>query len=96
MEVKIEQTHNRGEFYIEESGERLGRMIFSRPNPRRMIIEHTEVSPKLQGKGAGLQLVRAGVEFARQNKLKIIPRCPFAKSIFDKKTEFQDVLEDQE
>ena len=32
------------------------------------------------------------VEFARQKQLKIIPLCPFAKSIFDKDPSIHDVL----
>jgi predicted GNAT family acetyltransferase len=37
-------------------------------------------------------LVHAGVEYARENNLKIFPLCPFAKSIFDKREAFRDVL----
>jgi predicted GNAT family acetyltransferase len=32
------------------------------------------------------------VNYARENKIKIIPLCPFAKSVFDKVEEIRDVL----
>jgi predicted GNAT family acetyltransferase len=32
------------------------------------------------------------VLFARENNIKIIPLCPFAKSVFDKTEEIRDVL----
>ncbi len=32
------------------------------------------------------------VKFARENKIKIIPLCPFAKSVFDRLEEIKDVL----
>lgn len=58
-----------------------------------MIIDHTEVSDELRGKNVGYQLVHTAVEYARANHIKIIPLCPFAKSVFDKKAaEYGDVL----
>jgi uncharacterized protein len=37
--------------------------------------------------------VHTAVEYARANHIKILPLCPFAKSVFDKKgAEFADVL----
>ena len=58
-----------------------------------MIIDHTEVSDELRCKNVGYQLVHTAVEYARANHIKIIPLCPFAKSVFDKKAaEYGDVL----
>ena len=43
-------------------------------------------------KNAGYQLVSAAVEYARENAIRIIPLCPFANSVFKKKSELGDVL----
>jgi predicted GNAT family acetyltransferase len=40
----------------------------------------------------GEDLVEAGVKFARENSLKIVPNCPFAKKVIDETPEFQTVL----
>ncbi len=93
MEIKFEQTGNKGAFFIEENEKRLAEMTFSKAGDTRIIIDHTEVSDVLKGKGAGKQLVSAAVDYARKNNIKIIPLCPFAKSVFDKVKEFQDVLD---
>ncbi|WP_392388795.1 GNAT family N-acetyltransferase [Flavobacterium piscinae] len=37
-------------------------------------------------------MVTVAVEMAREKNLKIIPLCPFAKSVFDKTEDFRDVL----
>jgi hypothetical protein len=37
-------------------------------------------------------MVLKAVEYARENGIKIIPLCPFAKSVFDKTPEIRDVL----
>lgn len=58
-----------------------------------MIIDHTEVSDALRGTGAGKLMVAAAVDHARKNSLKIMPLCPFAKSVFEKTTQYHDVLD---
>ncbi|MBZ0247023.1 MAG: N-acetyltransferase, partial [Cyclobacteriaceae bacterium] len=70
----------------------LAEMTYSKAGDTLIIIDHTEVGEALKGKGVGLQLVKAAVEFARNKKIKILPLCPFAKSVFDKKEELRDVL----
>jgi len=37
--------------------------------------------------------VAAAVDYARTNGWKILPLCPFAKSVFDKTPEYADVLQ---
>ncbi|MBA2746436.1 MAG: N-acetyltransferase, partial [Flavisolibacter sp.] len=54
----------------------------------------TEVDDELRGQNIGLQLVQAVVDYARSQKLKLIPLCSFAKSVIDKKPEFRDVLQE--
>ncbi len=92
MEIKFEESASKGAFYSEDNGERLAEMTFSKAGDKLLIIEHTEVSEKLKGKGAGKQLVAAAVEYARNKGIKILPLCPFAKAVFDKTPDFQDVL----
>jgi len=92
MEIQHSITGTNGVFFVEENGERLAEMTYRMSGPTKMIIDHTEVSSKLAGKGIGKQLVTKGVEHARKNGLKILPLCSFAKSLFDKIPEFSDVL----
>ena len=92
--MTIQQTDNgkKGAFYIEENGERLAEMTYVWAGTGMFIIDHTEVTDKLAGKGAGKQLVAKAVDFAREQKVKIKPLCPFAKSVFDKTPDYHDVL----
>lgn len=92
MEVKNEFNEKRGVFFIEENGLRIATMTYTFAGPTKFIIDHTEVNPGNEGKGLGKLLVKAGVEFARANNYKIMPLCPYAKSVFDKTKEYQDVL----
>ena len=93
MLIQQKQEGSKGSFYVEENEITLAEMTYSMTGTGLMIIDHTEVSDELRGKNAGYQLVKAAVENARTNHIKIIPLCPFAKSVFDKKhDEFGDVL----
>jgi len=92
MLIQHKQIGGKGMFYVGQDGAILAEMVYSTPAANKMIIEHTEVDDSLSGKGVGLQLVRTAVEYARTHQMKIIPLCPFAKSVFDKKPEFGDVL----
>jgi hypothetical protein len=88
LHEKIDEHHI---FYIEINNERLAKMFFHMSNDDRMVIEHTEVSEQLKGKGIGKELVDHAVEYARKNNFKIIPLCPFTKSVFERFSGYEDV-----
>lgn len=92
MEIKQFLSENKGFFYVEDDHERLATMTYTMSGPTKMIIQHTEVSEKMGGKGVGKQLVAKAVEYARTNHLKILPLCPFAKAILEKVPAYSDVL----
>ena len=92
MEIKHEQSASKGIFYMGEKSQPKAEMTYSKAGTDVIIIDHTEVSEELKGKGAGKQLVSAAVAYARANNIKVIPLCTFAKSVFDKVKEFRDVL----
>ncbi|WP_373522544.1 GNAT family N-acetyltransferase [Aquiflexum sp.] len=92
MKIQHEEDDKKGYFYIEIEGKRKAEMVYSKAGANLLIIEHTEVSDELRGTGSGNKLVLAAVELARSQNKKILPLCPFAKSVFKKQPEIQDVL----
>ncbi len=92
MLIQHKLLGNKGLFYVGQDGAIEAELVYTMPTPDKMIIEHTEVDDRLRGKNVGYQLVHTAVEYARKQGIKIIPLCPFAKSVFDKKPEFSDVL----
>lgn len=91
-EVQLRINDNKGAFYIEVEGKQEAMMTFIFAGEDKIIIDHTEVNPGNEGKGFGKKMVLKAVEFAREKGIKIVPLCPFAKSVFDKTPEFTDVL----
>lgn len=70
----------------------MAELIYTMISPDKMVIEHTEVDKSLRGKRVGNDLITAAVHLARTHHRKIIPRCPFAKFMFEKHGEWNDVL----
>ena len=93
MLIQRKQAANKGMFYVEEDGEIEAEMIYHMTSPDKMVIEHTEVGEELRGQNVGYELVKAAVDYARQHNIKIAVWCPFARKVFDKKTDWHDVLD---
>ena len=92
MNVQQKDDGKKGSFYIEEAGVVAAEMTYVWAGTDRIIIDHTEVSEVLSGKSAGKQMLLKAVAFAREKGIKIVPLCPFARSVFDKVEEIRDVL----
>lgn len=92
--MKIERINdgNKGFFRAMENEVQAGLMTYTWAGSDKFIIDHTEVDENFKGQGVGKKMVMATVDFARANHIKIIPLCPFAKSVFDKVEEIRDVL----
>ncbi len=60
----------------------------------QLLLIHTEVPKELEGKGVGSALAKAGLEYARQNQLKVIPICPFVQSYLKRHPEYQDLVKE--
>jgi len=91
MEIKREEHGKKGAFFIEHD-EWVAEMTYVKSGENVITIDHTEVDESLEGKGIGKELVAEGVKYARENNLKIVATCPFAKKVIDETPEFQDIL----
>ncbi|AIQ42314.1 GNAT family N-acetyltransferase [Paenibacillus sp. LMG 31459] len=82
-----------GRFYIAGDGKDLAEITYRTEEATgNLVIDHTYVSEELRGQGAGEKLVRAVVDLAREEKVKIVPECPYAAHQFEKHTEYRDLL----
>jgi len=89
-DIQFELNSNgKGAFFVEENGERLAHMEIGIKDDD-IVVYHTEVSEKLKGKGIGTSLITALVDYARENKRKIIALCPFVLAHFKRHPELYD------
>lgn len=92
MEIEHNKSDSRGIFKATEGGKEAGEMTYSRMKENKIVIEHTQVEPEFQGQGVGKKMVQEAVEFSRQNNLKIVPECSYAKKVLQRSSDYDDVL----
>jgi predicted GNAT family acetyltransferase len=73
----------RGRFYYGNGLEDLAELEYSRHGDA-LVVYHVGVKGGLLHQGAGKRLVEAAVQYAHDNRLQLIPQCPFAKEEFKK------------
>ena len=72
-------------FYKKDENENLiCEITYSLADSNMIVIDRTFVNDDYRGQGIAAQLVDRVVEMAREENKKIIPRCPFAKGIFER------------
>jgi uncharacterized protein len=63
-----------------------------RLNGGKMIVYHTEVPPPIQNRGLAERMTRAALDYARAEKLKVEPRCPYTAAFLRRYREYSDLL----
>jgi predicted GNAT family acetyltransferase len=91
MEIQHDEHGRKGAFFIDEEGEWIAELTYFKTGDT-MTIDHTEIDEKLRGEGIGEDLVKAAVEYARANGLKVVAVCPYAKKVIERTPELQGVL----
>ena len=89
--VEHEQNERKGRFVIYEDAVFAGEMTYTWAGTTKFIIDHTGIEEGFNGKGCGKKLLEQAVAFAREQEVKILPLCPFAKAQFDKDKNLADV-----
>ena len=92
MDIQQHDDGKKGRFFVQVDQQDVAEMTYVWLADEKIIIDNTAVDASLNGQGVGRQMVERAVGFAREKGIKIIPLCPFAKSVFDKTEAFHDVL----
>jgi hypothetical protein len=59
----------------------------------KIIFTHTEVPVGYEGLGIGAALAKTALDYARENKLKVMPICPYIGGYIKKHPEYKDLLQ---
>ena len=57
-----------------------------------MRLVHTEVPPDLEGQGIAGKLVRAALDYARKQNLRVVPACSYVHNFMRRHPETHDLL----
>jgi len=90
MEEKVihEKENERFVIYLE------GNEVYVEYTMRNNEIDlnHTYTNPALRGKGLAAHVVRAALEFAKENNIKVIPTCSYVQSFIEKNKEYKELV----
>jgi len=92
MDIQHKEGQSKGSFFIKEGEKVMAEITYSKAGDTKIIIDHTEVSDELRGEHIGKTLVEYLIGYARENDLRVIPLCPYAKSVIERDESLQDVL----
>ena len=81
---KLEVTHNEAEhtFEVWIDGH-LCKLDYIQDG-NNFVIAHVGVYPEFRGQGVAGKIVEAGLQYARQNSLRVIPMCSYAAAYIRK------------
>lgn len=94
MELKdaISVTHNEAAHRFEATVDGLLSLLAYRRFPDRIVLHHTEVPVPIEGHGIAAELTRVALDFARANRLRVVPLCPYVSSFLRQHHEYHDLL----
>ncbi|BEI55213.1 MULTISPECIES: GNAT family N-acetyltransferase [Butyricimonas] len=88
----MEITHDKTRHMFEFSKNGNSAVVEYKPFDGGINILHTFVPKPLQNKGYGAKLVKETLNYARENHLKVIITCPFARVYVARHKEYEDLL----
>lgn len=62
---------------------------------KNFVITHVGVYPEHRGQGVAAKIVDAGLQYARENALRVIPMCSYAAAYIRRNPQYKE-LTDQE
>ena len=88
---KQKRNVTRSRFELEDMGE-TAYLEFDLDSAGWITLLHTEVPDALRGRGIAGELAKTGLEYARDNQLKVDVVCPLVANYISKHPEFQPLV----
>ncbi|MFZ4519312.1 MAG: GNAT family N-acetyltransferase [Microthrixaceae bacterium] len=74
--------------------ERVGLAEYVRRGGRYVFV-HTEVDPRLEGRGLGTVLIRTALDTARAEQAEVVPLCPFVAAFIERHPDYRDLVDEE-
>ena len=83
--------HDNNMFLLKKNNDQIGYLIYSK-EANILRIEKIYVTNDYRGKGLARVLLDEFILYVKNNNLKIIPICSYAKKVFNKEKELQYLM----
>ena len=80
-DIQLIDKDGRKAFAIEDNGQIVAEMEVTIASST-ITVHHTNVDDKLKGQGVAQRLLARMVSYARENRMKVIPLCPYVNAQF--------------
>jgi uncharacterized protein len=91
-QLQVENNEENSRFEIDYEGQ-ISILTYRRDGDR-IVFNHTVVPEELEGHGIAGRLAEHALDYARANKLTVVPRCPYVRSYLEKHQEYADLVEE--
>lgn len=89
--LPVRNNESDGRFEIEVDGHFA--VLEYRVRGSTIVYPHTLVPPDLEGHGLAARLSHHALEYARANRLSVVPKCPYLRAYLRHHPEYSDLVE---
>jgi uncharacterized protein len=89
----IQVVHNRDAQRFETNVDGHVAVLLYRVEDGRMVFTSTQVPRAIEGRGIGSALTRAGLAYAREQSLTVVPVCSFVRAYIERHPEYESLVE---
>lgn len=91
MSLQISHDPGAGRFSTRQEGHE-AELLYRRQGGR-LIIDHTGVPQAIAGRGVAGGLVRAALDYARAEGLRVVPQCSYSAEYIQRHPEYADLVD---
>lgn len=91
MKVRTKDNPKLGRFELYTEDELVGFATYS-VDGGVMSLPHTEVLPRMRGRGLASALIRNALDMARTRGLQVLPLCPFVSRFIAEHPDYMDLV----
>ena len=88
---KLQVTHNQADHTFEVWIDGYLSKLDYIQDDKNFVITHVGVYPELRGQGLAGKIVEAGLEYARQNSLRVVPMCSYAAAYIRRNPKYMEL-----
>lgn len=88
--LPVENNPPENRFEVNVDGETA--VLLYEQSDNQLTILETLVPEAIEGRGIGSALAKAGLEYARDNNLRVMVICPFVKAYIQRHPEWLDIV----
>ena len=88
---QLEVTHNEADRTFEVWVEGLRSKLDYIQDGKNFVITHVGVHPELRNQGLAAKIVEAGLAYAKQNALRVVPMCSYAAAFIRRNPQYLEL-----